>query len=240
MKLNCDLGEGLDQVDALVMPHIHMANIACGGHAGDETSMKRCVSLALNYGVKLGAHPGYADRQNMGRISVAMSRASLQESFLEQINDFETICSELGTHMSYIKPHGALYNDMMRNQDVLHALVESCSIHYPSLPLMIQATLDNEQNTEVAQQFSHYFMFEGYADRAYTDGGLLVPRSQKNALLTNTDAIIAQAENLAHKKGVYSESGLWLPLHIDTLCVHSDTPSAVDSLLAISQRLYQN
>ncbi|WP_075187648.1 5-oxoprolinase subunit PxpA [Teredinibacter haidensis] len=240
MKLNCDLGEGLDQVDALIMPHIHMANIACGGHAGDELSMKRCISLALNYGVSIGAHPGYEDRANMGRKSIAQSKGALQQSFLKQVDQLQEICIELGTTIRHIKPHGALYNDMMRDPDIMHTIVESCAEHYPTLPLVIQATLLNDNNTEIAQQYSHYLMYEGFADRRYTFEGYLVSRTHPNALLETTEAIIEQAENLSHKGGVYAENGEWLPLSIDTLCVHSDTPRAVDALLAISQRFYQS
>jgi len=238
VKLNCDLGEGHNGVDAQIMPHIHMANIACGGHAGDEHSMKRCVSLAINYGVQVGAHPSYPDRENMGRKSLTLPRTELQDSVLEQVNSLAEICDELGSKLTYIKPHGALYNDMMRDENTFLSLLEVCSAHYPSLPLLIQSTLDNDTNFERAQQYSHYVMFEGFADRRYTDKGLLVPRSQTNAVYQFTDEIVAQALNLCNKGGLVSENGQWLELSIDTLCVHGDTPAAVDALLAISQHLY--
>ncbi|WP_185235470.1 5-oxoprolinase subunit PxpA [Teredinibacter franksiae] len=239
MKLNCDLGEGLDQVDALVMPHIHMANIACGGHAGSTDIMKRCVSLALNYGVKVGAHPGYADRENMGRVSLKLEPAQLQASFLEQVNLLQEVCQEAGTQLSYIKPHGALYNDMMRDPELLQNIVAICAEAYPALPLVIQSSLNNDANAEIAQQYSHYLMYEGFADRRYSDEGFLIPRSEKSALLDSLEDILGQAESLSFKNGLYSENGCWLPLQVDTLCVHGDTRQAADALYSISQRLYQ-
>jgi len=239
MKLNCDLGEGLDQVDALVMPHIHMANVACGGHAGDAATMQRCISLALNYGVEIGAHPGYEDKHNMGRVSLSLGREALQSSFIDQVNALEEMCHESGTHITYIKPHGALYNDMMRDEAIFTAILEVCAKYYPNLPLLIQGSLDNDDNFFLAQQFSHYLMFEGFADRRYTDDGYLVPRSQNNAVLDKLEDIVEQAYQFAHNGGVFTESGQWLSIAVDTICVHGDTPDAVSALLAISERLYE-
>ncbi len=237
MKLNCDLGEGFDQADAQIMPHIHMANIACGGHAGDTKSMQRCVSLALNYGVEIGAHPGYPDRENMGRVSMSLSPEQLKQSLLEQIGELQDVCEQQGTRIHYIKPHGALYNELLKDEAIFNTVLEACSEHNASIPLMVQGNLDNHDNFFLAQRYDHYLMFEGFADRRYTDDGFLVPRSQTDAMIDKLDDIVKQAENLCFRKGVYSEHGKWLEIEVDTLCVHGDSPLAIEAIYAISEKL---
>ncbi|SMF00998.1 UPF0271 protein [Alteromonadaceae bacterium Bs31] len=238
MKLNCDLGEGFNEADAQIMPHIQMANIACGGHAGDEQSMQRCIALALNYGVEIGAHPGYEDKANMGRVSLSLSSSQLKQSILQQVEALQDMCVQQGTQITYIKPHGALYNDLMKSEDIFNAVLEACSEHNAALPLLIQGSLDNHDNFFLAQRYNHYLMFEGFADRRYTDDGFLVARTQKNAIIDDIDSIVKQAEDLCLNKGTFSENGKWLDIEVDTLCVHGDAPHAIEAISAISQKLF--
>lgn len=237
MRLNCDLGEGLHEVDAQVMPHIHMANIACGGHAGDTGTMQRCVALAVNYGVQIGAHPGYEDRESMGRKSLHQPLETLQNSFRTQVLQLADICDTLGAHLSYIKPHGALYNDMMQQPALLGALLDTCQQTFPQLPLLIQGVPDPRPYQQLATEKAHTIWFEGFADRRYTDAGFLVARDKANAVYEDIADITAQAASFAERQGITSENGHWLPIRIDTLCVHGDTPQALEALLAISHRL---
>lgn len=235
MKLNCDLGEGLDHVDAQVMPFLQMANIACGGHAGDDTSIHRCLLLARTHQVLVGAHPGYPDRANLGRVSLALSRAQLEDTFLAQVNRFLAACSSLGMTMGFIKPHGALYNDMIQNPKLFSHIAALCSRHFPDTPLVVQALPNNQAYQQLTNENYPALWYEGFADRAYTDQGLLVSRKEPHALYREIPQILAQAEELAGKNGVTTESGAWLDLKIDTLCIHGDTPNAVPALMAIQR-----
>lgn len=237
MLLNCDLGEGLDSVDAQVMPHLDMANIACGGHAGDNRSMTRCVALAQNYGVAIGAHPSYPDRANMGRKSLAMDIASLEETLQEQIATLKELCEELGTELRYIKPHGALYNDMVSDPERFSAVVSVCAKSFRGLPLVVQALCDTSWQKAIAANYQQTLWYEGFADRAYRDDGRLVSRDQPNALHSDVAQMVAQAQSLIQKGGLYTETQQWLPLRVDTLCVHGDTPTAVAALLAIRDQI---
>ncbi|WP_188150958.1 5-oxoprolinase subunit PxpA [Teredinibacter waterburyi] len=239
MKLNCDLGEGLDSIDAQVMPHIHMANIACGGHAGDDASMQRSISLALNYGVAIGAHPSYPDRANFGRNTpTQMGDNEIRQSFIDQVTKLQQHCDAQGAKLSYIKPHGALYNDMMRNRDLFVDILQACNAHFLGLPLLIQGTPNPNGYKNLAANEGVHLLFEGFADRAYGDEGFLIDRNIQGAVHTNIDTIVEQAMRFSEQQGVYSCTGQWLPIAVDTLCIHSDTPAMVEALLAISQKLY--
>ncbi len=247
MKLNCDLGEGLDKIDAALMPHIDMASIACGGHTGDESSMTRAVELALSHQVTIGAHPSYADHTNFGRKSPNLEKldaSHLFDSLCEQVSQLQIIAKRTFTKLSYIKPHGALYNDAWHNskiQDVLYQLAQQFS-----LPLVLQApvVIADEPNTSHAHAASATstitIINEAFADRAYTDTGSLVSRKLKHATHSDIEKTITQALNIQMRNGLYSENKLWLQLSAVTLCIHSDSPNAVASTIAIKRALDKN
>jgi len=228
LHLNCDLGEGLDAIDAEVMPFIDMANIACGGHCGDTASMKRTLALITQeakrgHQVLIGAHPSYPDKKNFGRVSMPITADRLVKDVLAQVEALSVLAHTQKLKLAYIKPHGALYNDANINPMVLATLIRAAQ--QASLPLVIQAL-----PTAQALPLEADVIFEAFADRAYTNEGLLVPRNQPHALHTSADQIVAQVSTLAQKRSIKSDEGRWLALEASTVCIHSDTPNAAHSI----------
>ena len=228
IKLNCDLGEGLDDVDCAVMPHIDMASIACGGHTGTEQSMTRTVALAKANGVEIGAHPSYPSPADFGRSSMDIGVQELEIALHEQISKLKTVCNEQNTTLTYIKPHGALYNDILHCAPLAALLGQICD--QLSLPLVTLATNKKTAIIEYARANRVTLIFEGFADRAYTPDGSLVARAQPHAVHHDSTKIIEQAKNLAARGGTYTENNKWIELNVDTLCVHSDTVGAVSGI----------
>ena len=232
MKLNCDLGEGMDQVDAGIMPLIDMANIACGGHAGDRGSMLRTIAMALEHGVDIGAHPSYPDRANFGRVSLDIEPEALFNSLQEQVGDLINYASELGAEVTYIKPHGALYNDAFRRPSTLAALLELSAA--TALPLMLAARPDSSLRQDHPD---HHFILEAFVDRAYDADGTLVDRRQPYAVHPDVDTAVSQALSLLTLGGLTAVSGEWLFIAADTLCLHSDSPIALDTAHAVRRAM---
>lgn len=233
LKLNCDLGEleGERNIDALIMPYIDQSNIACGGHAGTETSMHDTVLLAKKHNVTIGAHPSYPDKENFGRVSFKLSDEKLIDTIVQQVNDLQNICTNLQTSVQYIKPHGALYNDMMANTQIFdlicQAIKKLCSQQKLPLPLMIQAIKNIQPFVNIAEQYQIPLYFEVFADRAYQTNGLLVPRSQKGAVLCDQQAVIDQITQLIKYKKITTIDHKTIELNADSLCVHGDNKSAL-------------
>lgn len=239
LKLNCDLGEltETENNDALIMPMIDQANIACGGHAGDQQSMINTVKLAKKNHVMIGAHPSYPDKANFGRLSMVIEASELQTSLLEQINTLSEICNLQQSQLSYVKPHGALYNDMMKELSIFETVCKTLSQLEVKLPLMIQALPDTGQYQTIANQYGITMLFEAFADRAYQSNGLLVPRSQTGAVLHQSDKVIAQISQLIKHQQLTSIDGNKLTLHVDSLCVHGDNYAALALIRALRKLL---
>ncbi len=233
MKLNCDLGEGLDDIDAALMPHIDMASIACGGHTGDQRSMARAIELALLHHVTIGAHPSYPDRENFGRASMAIDASQLFDRLCEQIQQLQSTATSLSARLEYIKPHGALYNDAWHRYEI-HSTLQKVSNNF-GLPLVMQAKIEDTKKTSATGNTR--IIYEAFADRAYTDLGTLVSRKLTHATHDTIDKSVRQAKHIVFKNGLYTESGQWLSLSAETLCVHSDSPNAVDVAIAIKAAL---
>ena len=198
LTLNCDLGELVDEKnnDALIMPFIDQANIACGFHAGDDITMKKTVALAIQHQVTIGAHPSYPDRENFGRLSMEMSAEDLQSCLHQQISALQNICLRQKCQVSYVKPHGALYNDMMANISVFEIVCQVVSTFEKNMPLMVQALPDMSTYQAIASKYQITLYLEAFADRAYQDNGLLVPRSQQGAVIEQTDKVVQQISQL--------------------------------------------
>jgi UPF0271 protein len=220
IDLNADVGEiaGEEPLYAL----ISSANIACGGHAGDETSMRRSVELAMHHGVAIGAHPSYPDRAGFGRVSIVMDSNALARAIAEQILALTRIAEAAGGTVVHVKPHGALYNDAATHPEIADAIAAGVASVSPSLVLVGlagSAAIDSWAGRGLVP------ITEGFADRAYDANGLLVPRSIDGALITDPKAAAAQAVRLA-------EQGL-----CDTICVHGDTPGALSIARAVRSGL---
>ncbi len=246
MKLNCDLGEyALDDEncpDAQIMPLIDMANIACGYHAGCPQTMRNTVASAIQHKVLIGAHPSYHDRANFGRVHVEQSEQQIISLMVAQINSLQQICQALGTSIDYVKPHGALYNDMMQDEKVFRAVCQSIATLPNSLPLMIQATTNCDYFQQIANQYQLTLWFEAFADRSYQENGLLVSRTEKNAVLTDIEKIITRCQQLIIHQEIETINSSIINLKVDSLCVHGDNPHAlamVQSLRKLLSELHE-
>ncbi|TMN71953.1 hypothetical protein CWB85_08825 [Pseudoalteromonas sp. S1727] len=230
MKLNCDLGEsfGVWQMglDTEVMPHIDMANIACGFHGGDSDVMASTLRLAKQHNVMIGAHPSYPDKQGFGRRSMALSAQELTNCLHYQIAALEGMARVQGLSLEYVKPHGALYNDMMLDETLLTTVMQAIACYPSTLKLMILATANAKQHQQLAKQYQLDLILEAFADRQYTDDGLLVSRSLAGSV-HDKPALIAQVKQLLTTGCVTTRSGKQLPLHADSLCVHGDNAAGI-------------
>ena len=227
LKLNCDMGEGLDLIDEEIMPYVGMANIACGFHAGDLETMKKTVALAKQYQVQIGAHPSFKDKEHFGRREMACSEEEIITLVQEQCKTLERICQSNDASMVYIKPHGALYNMMMKEMHIFKTLCKALSLHNKQLKLMILSNSQNAAYANIAQGYDIDLLYEVFADRAYTDEGQLVPRSQPGALLHTEEEVLHRAKTLLTSGYIESINGKQITLEADTLCVHSDTQGAL-------------
>lgn len=236
MKLNCDLGESFGSwqmgLDDDVMPHIDMANIACGFHAGDADVIARTLALAKQHGVTIGAHPSYPDLQGFGRRSMALSHSEIINTLRYQIAALDGMALSTGLSLSYVKPHGALYNDMMSKPLVFDAVLDAIAGYYKPLKLMILATADQQHYSNVAAEKGVDLLFEAFADRRYTDDGQLTPRSQSGAVLHGVK-LLTQVAQLVKQGTVTTDSGKQLALKADTLCVHGDNKAAIAQIQQI-------
>lgn len=236
--LNCDMGESYGPWnmghDQTLMPHIHQANIACGFHASDPLNMDRCIKLAKQHHVYIGAHPGYQDLLGFGRRSIPHSAAELQSHFLYQIGAINSLCEANEVQLSYVKPHGALYNDMMKDEQIFKQLINALSKLASPLALMIQAGPKQEYYTILARTAQIELIYEAFIDRRYQEDGNLVPRTKDGAVLSTEAELLAQAQQL--KQGhVSCNTGKSLEIKAQSLCIHGDNLAAIACIDKISQ-----
>jgi len=219
MDLNCDMGELADvELEEALMRSVTSANVACGGHAGDAATMERTVRLARQYGVAVGAHPGYPDRANFGRVEMPLSAEQIARAVAGQIRALADIAGEL----THVKPHGALYNVAAKDAGVARAIGEGVALVGGELVLV---GLAGSAMLEVWREMGFRVAAEGFADRRYEPNGSLRSRQFADALITDPEQAAAQALRLAREGGA------------ETICVHSDTPGSVRILAAVSEAL---
>lgn len=240
IKLNCDLGEGYGAWkmphDQFIMPYIDMANIACGFHAGDPLVIQKTLQWAIESNVSIGAHPSYPDRQGFGRRSMQIEATELTALIHYQVSALNGMAQIQGASVDYVKPHGALYNDMMVNPIIFETLVKAVSGFETNLPIVIQATPDWQKFASIADKYQVPVWYEAFADRSYRDDGKLVSRQEPHAVLSASQQLL-QVENLVSKGQVTTESGNTLALKFDTICVHGDSQNAVDTIKHLCQTL---
>ena len=241
LLLNCDIGESFGNwtmgLDAEVMPFIDCANVACGFHAGDPSIMRKTVSLALKHGVQIGAHPAYQDLQGFGRRSMAYSPEEIQDLLHYQIGALDGVCRAQGARVSYVKPHGALYNDMMAKPAQLRAVMQAIAAYDASLPLMLLATRDNSAAQAMGDEYGLTLWFEAFADRAYDSHGHLVSRQLPGAVHHDADTVLQQALTIARGEPLNASDGSALVLQANTLCVHGDNASSIAAVQRIRAAL---
>jgi UPF0271 protein len=233
MLLNCDLGEGM-AYDEEIMPLIDMANIACGMHAGSAEEMRKNIIQAKVHGVTIGAHPGYPDRASFGRVSMSMDTGQLETTMLYQLGALDALCRAENAHFDYVKPHGALYNDMMKSNEIFETILKTVHEYNNRLKLMILSTPENGRYENIADRYDIGLFYEVFADRNYTDEGYLVPRSQKNAVIHDVDEIVRRITAYKDSAQLLSGGGKALQMECDTLCIHGDNEKSLEVIKALN------
>lgn len=231
VDLNADVGEGMD--DALLLPYVTSANVACGMHAGDPLTMDQTVELALLRGVRVGAHPGYPDRANFGRIAMEMSSDEIENLVVYQVAALAGFVRSRGGRLTHVKPHGALYHSGAEFPDLARAIAEGVRRVGTELVLVGAA---GSMLIGAGQEAGLPVAEEAFADRRYRADGTLVPRGSPGALITDPDEAAEQAVGLARDAVVVAEDSARVAVRADTICLHGDTPGAAEIARRIHER----
>lgn len=227
IHLSADLGEGSPSEEE-IWPLIASANVACGGHTGDEASMSEAARLAQQHNVRFGAHPSYPDRENFGRKTMTIAHDALRDSLIAQLSALNAIA-----RIQHVKPHGALYNDAHRNRILADIVVEAMQHISPNLAIVAP---DDSQMAIAARAVGMNVIREAFADRRYQSDGTLTPRSIEGSTLTIEESA-AQATLLATQSAVIARDGTRIGIPFDTICIHADMERAVARLRAIRTAL---
>jgi len=216
-----------------------MANIACGFHASDPSVMANTIQLAKKYNVCIGAHVGYPDLQGFGRRKMSLTADEIIHMVQYQVGALTALCQVHGVQVEYVKPHGAMYNTMMEDEQVRDAIMKSIAQlsegANTSLSLMVLANDQAEKIAIQAKQYSVTLLFEAFADRAYNDDGCLVSRNESGAVLEDDEAIQAHVLGLINHQQIESINGNLISIQADTICVHGDNSQALQSVKNIRQ-----
>lgn len=232
MELNADIGEGCD--DAGLMAYVDRVSIACGGHAGDNRSMRAALLLAGEHGIAVGAHPSYPDRAQFGRRVLAASAQDIARWVTEQTEALAEQAAQLGMRLGHVKPHGALYNVAARDPEVAHAIAGAVAAFDAGFVLV---GLAGSQLTLAGEAVGLAVLREGFADRRYHADGALVSRETPGALLSDPAAAAEQAVRLARGERLPALPAGSVRVVIDTLCLHGDTPGAISIARAVHAAL---
>ncbi|MBK8864677.1 MAG: 5-oxoprolinase subunit PxpA [Betaproteobacteria bacterium] len=230
INLNADLGESFGAwtmgEDAALLGVVNSANIACGFHAGDPLVMRNTVRTALAAGVGLGAHPAYPDLQGFGRRPMTLAPAELEAVILYQVGALAGMAAAEGGRLSHVKPHGALNNQACEDAALADVVARAVRAFDRDLILLAPALSELQS---AGQRAGLAVAAEIFADRAYTDAGTLVPRSRPGAVIHDTGAVVAHVLRMLQAGGIVAASGKLLPTAMHSICVHGDTPGAVDN-----------
>lgn len=234
IDLNCDMGESDDEsqvaTDVALMQSVTSINIACGGHAGNDASMERTVRAAMSKNIAIGAHPSYPDRENFGRVPVNISLSELEISVRTQIASLARICEQNNVRLKHVKPHGALYHAAMTRNDIADVIASAVQSIDTSLILV---GLAGSHGLARWKSQGYRVAAEAFADRRYECDGSLRSRQHTDSLIVRSDEAVAQAVRIAAQKTVIAVDGSEVSLQPDTLCIHSDTPNAIEHARAI-------
>lgn len=241
IDLNCDIGEGFGAytlgMDAEVMAHISSANIACGWHAGDPMIMNETVALAAKHRTGCGAHPGYPDLLGFGRRAMSVDAMELKYYITYQIGALDAFCKANNMPLRHVKPHGSLYHAVLGDDQTGEAVIEAISKVNPKLIFVTLAGSRGDGVSRMGGQYGLTVAREAFPDRAYTADGNLVSRTQPGAVIKDTKDVVERALQMAIDGTVTSVDGQIIELQIDTLCVHGDTPGAVEMVKEIRRLL---
>ena len=238
VDLNCDMGEsyGVYQLgeDAAAMPLVTSANVACGFHASDPDNMLKTVRLAKQHGVAIGAHPSYPDLVGFGRRQMALTNDEIEAAILYQLGALQGFCQAEGVGLQHVKVHGALYNKAEKDLATAAAIARAIQKFDPQLIMVCMA---NSAMTEAAKTIGLPYAEEVFADRAYTAQGALAPRKLPGAVIHDVDEVVARVMKMIQQKTVTTLDGTELPIRADTICVHGDTPGAVEMIARIRRAI---
>ncbi|MFI2722534.1 LamB/YcsF family protein [Streptomyces collinus] len=238
IDLNADLGEGFGRWrltdDERLLSVVTSANVACGFHAGDAVTMRRVCELAAERGVRIGAQVSYRDLAGFGRRAMDVPPAELTAEVAYQIGALEVFARAAGARVAYVKPHGALYNRIVHDQEQAAAVVDGVLLADAALPVL---GLPGSRLLELAGKAGLPVFTEAFADRAYTDAGTLVPRTLEGAVVTDPDAVVERSLGLARSGEVVSRSGTRIEVRARSLCLHGDTHGAVELARRVRERL---
>lgn len=238
IDLNCDMGELpqaiSDGTQESLMPSFTSINVACGGHAGDQQTMRTTIEQALRHHLAIGAHPGYPDRENFGRLELNLSSAEIATSVFEQVRALADIAARLGVPLTHVKPHGALYNQAVHNRQLARDIAAGVARHKPDIVLV---GLADSPMLDVFREAGFPIAAEAFADRLYEPNGTLRSRKHDDALIRDPAKAAAQALNIALRSIVIARDGTEVPVHAQTICIHGDTPGAPLIAAQVAQSL---
>lgn len=234
VDLNCDMGEAFAGYklgpDAEIMPLISSANIACGWHAGDPHVMRRTVELALQHNVGIGAHPGHPDLMGFGRRNMGLTPAELKDYVIFQVGALYGFVRALGGRLQHVKAHGAMYNQAAADQTLARAFAEAVASFDQEL---VVVGLANSYLVTESERLGLPTASEVFADRGYLPNSALVPRSQPGAILHDSELVVQRVFGMVKDAQVTANNGEVIQLRADTICVHGDTPEALEHLRAL-------
>lgn len=233
IDINCDLGEGVGN-EADILPLISSCNIACGGHAGDEETIKWVVSLAKKYKVKVGAHPSYPDKVNFGRVTMELTPSELIKTVREQLKKLAWVCSEERVKLHHIKAHGALYNDIAKGGKLAEVFLEAIALYKQDTYLYVPAESEMEC---LAKKKGFKIKKEAFGDRNYNADLSLVSRKKNNALIVSPKSVLEHVLRMVTQAKVLTVSNTLKEIEADTYCIHGDTPNALKILTYLSNEL---
>ena len=222
--INCDMGEGAG-TDEVIMPFINAANIACGYHAGDTTTMWQTVQLAIQYKVAVGAHISFFDKENFGRSEIQLSNDEVYELVSQQLIILNEITTALDAKINHVKPHGALYN-MSAKDGILATVIAKAVKDFDGNLILVG--LSGSHSISEAKKVGLKTASEVFADRTYQDDGTLTPRSLTNALIDTEEKVIKQVLQMIKEGSVTTVTGKTIPIIAETICIHGDGKHAVE------------
>jgi 5-oxoprolinase (ATP-hydrolysing) subunit A len=238
IDLNCDMGELpeaiADGTQEALLRSITSANVACGGHAGDEATMRTTIEQALRAGVAIGAHPGYPDRENFGRLELKMAPDEVADSVYKQVRALADIAAACGTRLTHVKPHGALYNQAVKNRELAAAIANGVARWDKRVVLV---GLAGSPMLEVFRQAGFAVAAEAFADRRYEPDATLRSRKLEDALIRDPEEAGRQAVSIAERGLVLAHGGSEVSVHAQTICIHGDTPGATKIAAAVARKL---
>ncbi len=240
IDLNCDMGELpeaiADGTQESLMPSLTSVNIACGGHAGDERTMKITIEQALRWKLSIGAHPGYPDRANFGRLELKLPLKEIAASVFEQVRTLAEIAAHFGAQLVHVKPHGALYNQAVRNRELAEAIAEGVSRWSRDVVLV---GLAGSPMLDVFRNAGFAVAAEAFADRRYEPDGTLRSRKFEDALIRDPEEAARQALSIAQQGTLIASNGSEVGVNAQTICIHGDTPGAPEIATTVARTLRQ-